>query len=78
MADITVFGTTITEVQQTEIWTGLRRRFPKGGFTYVAVQGAVMRLGFNGHVAYRAADRMLQMMRRSGKIRYERPKWYWA
>ncbi len=47
-------------------------------FTYVEVQGSLIRNGVPQDTAYRAADRWLQKMKRQGSIVYRSKKWGWA
>lgn len=46
-------------------------------FTYIEVQGSLIRNGVDQDVAYRAADRWLQKMKRQGSIAYRSKKWGW-
>lgn len=47
-------------------------------FTYAEVQSSLIRNGVPQDVAYRAADRWLQKMKRQGSIVYSSKKWGWA
>ena len=47
-------------------------------FTYVEVQGSLIRNGVPQDAAYRAADRWLQKMKRQGSIVYRSKKWGWT
>lgn len=47
-------------------------------FTYVEVQKSLIRHKVDPEVAYRAADRWLQKMKRQGSIAYRSKKWGWV
>lgn len=47
-------------------------------FTYVDVQKSLTSHGVKWDVAYRAADRWLQRMKRQGCITYKTKKWSWV
>jgi len=50
----------------------------KPSFNYTQLQASLIDFGCAPDSAYRAADRMLQAMRRSGEITYRAKKWHWT
>lgn len=47
-------------------------------FTYMAVQTQLVLHGCNKQVAYRAADRVLQRLRKNGEIVFRKQAWEWT
>lgn len=47
-------------------------------FTYADVQKSLTSHGVNWDVAYRAADRWLQRMKKQGNIAYKAKQWGWV
>lgn len=47
-------------------------------FTYADVQSSMLRHAVPSDIAYRAADRWLQKMKRQGSIAYRSKKWGWV
>lgn len=47
-------------------------------FTYVEVQKSLIRHKVDPEIAYRAADRWLQKMKRQGSITFSNKRWGWV
>jgi hypothetical protein len=72
-----VYGVTITEEQIEEAWEAVGHRHPRG-FRYSNLRHELIRAGVpSGAVSGRCADRLLQIARKHGSIRYERGYWLW-
>jgi len=71
--NMTVQGETITADQQKAVAKVLMYR----GISHKAVQSALRGEGVSAFEAYRAADRMIQNMRKAGIIGYAGGEWHW-
>lgn len=70
-----VDGKEIGYMQIASVRTGLRDRKE---FTLSDVQALFVFSGVDRNTAYRAADRLLQKLRKEGHIKYIQRKWSWA
>lgn len=71
---ITVEGVKINDDQIAEVGMAMRGH---SEFTYNAVQESFFAAGVPLNACYRAADRWLQMQKKSGLIFFSAKKWRW-
>lgn len=88
-----VFGIEITDAQLDAAMAMMRDLGSKSapgasGFTATNVEQALVRAGVperikttfcsSDAVAHRAADRLIQKLRKQGRITFDRPYWFWV
>lgn len=65
------------QVSEETIATAVARARSHATFTYSTLQGELVAAGCDKAAAYRAADRVLQKLKKAGQLAWKGSRWEW-